>query len=212
MVVRLILGQFSTCCYLLGEEASGQAIVIDPAEGGSRIVQALEERNWRAKYILNTHGHTDHIGGNAEIKRAFPEATLAIGQKDAGLLRHPLKNLSIFFGRWVKSPPPDRFLSESDTVEVGDILLKVMELPGHTPGSIGFFYKGTGEEPPILFAGDTLFAGGVGRTDFPGSSEEMLIASIREKILTLPEETVIYPGHGPETTVGEEKRNNPFLR
>jgi len=217
IVVRLVLGEFSTCCYLLGGETSNEvssykeAIVIDPVEEGLRIVRALEERKWRAKYILNSHGHIDHIAGKAEIKKAFPEATLAIGKNDALLLRRPLKNLSIFLGRWVKSPPPDRLLVEGDTVEAGGILLKVIELPGHTPGGIGFFREGADEEPPVLFAGDTLFAGGVGRTDFPGGSEEQLIASIRNKILTLPEETIIYPGHGPETRVAEEKKNNPFL-
>jgi glyoxylase-like metal-dependent hydrolase (beta-lactamase superfamily II) len=160
------------------------------------------------RLILNTHGHVDHIAGNAALKRAFPDAPLLIGAGDAAMLTDPMLNLSGLSGVAVTSPPADRLLVEGDVVEAAGLRLEVLDIPGHSPGHIVFVLR---DEPPVVFGGDVLFRGSIGRTDFPGGDLDQLLGGIRAKLWPLPAATVVYPGHGPATTVGHERRTNPFL-
>lgn len=184
------------------------ALVIDPGFEPDRILDYLRDRGLTAAAILNTHGHVDHIAGNAALKRAFPDAPLAIGHGDAAMLTDAMLNMSGVFGVPVISPPADRLIDEGAVLEFAGIRLEVLEIPGHSPGHVVFVVRG---EPPVVFGGDVLFAGSIGRTDFPGGSLEQLLSGIRAKLWSLPAATVVYPGHGEPTTVGEEKATNPFL-
>ena len=155
--------------------------------------------------LVNTHGHLDHISGNAEVK-ARCNVPLYIHALDRPMLTDATRNLSAFTGEPVLSPDADQTLADGDTLTIGAETLTVLHTPGHTPGSVSFYQSG------LLIAGDTLFCGGVGRTDLPGGSEADLLTSIRTKLYSLPDDTTVYSGHGPSTTIGEEKRTNPFVR
>ena len=198
---------FEENTYIVWRPDRHEALVIDPGLEPEPILAFLSEQGLTAAAILNTHGHADHIAGNAALKQAFPAAPLLIGAGDASLLGDPDANLSAPFGLPVVSPPADRLLREGDTVEAAGIRLEVLDVPGHSPGHIAFVLRG---QPVLVFGGDVLFRGSIGRSDFPGSDGRQLLASIRTKLYTLPDDTVIYPGHGPTTTIGHEKRTNPF--
>jgi len=212
----LVVTDFQTNLYIVtadrppGSGERGQCVLIDPGGEADLILARLRHLRLRPQLIVNTHGHADHIGANAELKRAFPESSIAVGHLDAPLLRSPVRNMALFFGRWVKSPQADRLLSEGDLLEAAGVRLLVRELPGHTRGHICLLAET--ETPPVVFCGDTLFAGGIGRTDLPGGSHRVLLEGIDRVLLSLPPETVLYPGHGPATTVGAERTHNPFLR
>jgi glyoxylase-like metal-dependent hydrolase (beta-lactamase superfamily II) len=186
----------------------GDALVIDPGLEPEAILAFLDEQKLTPAAMLNTHGHADHIGGNALLKEAFPAAPLLIGANEAHLLTDADANLSAPFGFPIVSPPADRLLHDSEELDLAGITMQVREIPGHSPGHVVFICR---TDPPIVFGGDVLFRGSVGRTDFPGGSAERLFTGIRTHLFALPDETVIYPGHGPVTTVGHEKRTNPFL-
>ena len=201
-----------SCCYLVRTQGDTRAMVVDPGGEAERILAAIEERSLVVDIILNTHGHVDHIEANDAVKKAFPQAQLLIGQNDAPMLASPMRNLSARFLKRVKSPPADRLLVEGDVVAAGDAEGKVLETPGHTPGGISLFFSADQNDGrPILFSGDSLFRMSVGRTDFPGGDARQLVRSIRTKLLSLPEDTVVYPGHGEPTTIGEEAAANPFV-
>jgi glyoxylase-like metal-dependent hydrolase (beta-lactamase superfamily II) len=169
-----------------------------------KIISAIADLELKPVIVLNTHGHVDHIGGNSDIVQKY-HVPLAMHAADTGMLQvSDYIELSLLLGAR-NSPPPDRLLAEGDEIAIGRIALRVMHIPGHTAGSVGFVAAG------VLFSGDTLFCGGVGRTDLPGGSWKDLEQSIRERILTLPEETIVLPGHGPWTTVEQERDSNPFL-
>jgi glyoxylase-like metal-dependent hydrolase (beta-lactamase superfamily II) len=208
-VIRLQVGPLQTNCYLVRGGEGPAGAVIDPGGDAGRIVDRCAEEDIRPELILNTHAHMDHIGANGALKDEFPEAELCIGRREAGNLEEPGANLSAMFGIPVSSPPADREVGDGQAVEFGDVVLRVVETPGHTPGHVCFLARD--EDPPQLFCGDLVFRGGVGRTDFPGGSTQRLRESIREKVLSLPDETVLWPGHGERTTVGRERRSNPFL-
>jgi glyoxylase-like metal-dependent hydrolase (beta-lactamase superfamily II) len=157
--------------------------------------------------ILNTHGHIDHIAGNADLKAAYPAAPLVIGIGDEPMLTDPMLNLSGQYGFAIVSPKADRVVREGDTVLFAGLTLDIREIPGHSPGHIVYIVRDGG----LVFGGDVLFREGIGRTDFPGGSFETLAVGIRTKLYTMPDETAVYPGHGPVTRVGHEKRNNPFV-
>jgi glyoxylase-like metal-dependent hydrolase (beta-lactamase superfamily II) len=193
---------------MLWRQGSTEALVVDPGLEPEAILAALHERSLRVAAILNTHGHADHIAGNAAVKEAFPDAPLLIGRGDAAMLTDSWANLSAGFGIPLTSPPADRLLAEGDVVEAAGITLEVFEVPGHSPGHIVFVLRG---EPCRVLGGDVLFRGSIGRTDFPGGSLELLLEGIRQKLFCLPADTVVYPGHGPPTTVGLEKASNPFV-
>lgn len=200
---------FQENTYIVWRNGSSEALVVDPGLEPDLILTLLREQGLRAAAILNTHGHGDHIGGNADLKQAFPEAPLIIGASEAHLLRDPEANLSAFFGTPILSPAADRLVHEGDVVEEAGISLEVLEVPGHSPGHVAFLYRA---EPCIVFGGDILFRGGIGRYDFPNSDGPLLFQGIRDKLYTLPPNTVVYPGHGPTTTVGRERQFNPFVK
>ncbi len=196
--------------YLLKDGAGDAGAVIDPGGDGRRIIERCAEAGLKPQFIINTHGHFDPVGANAALKAAFPEARLCIGKADASALRKPSRRLLAALPEWKAGPTADVLLEDGAELRFGVSALTVLATPGHTPGSVCLL--SSGEAPPQLFCGDLIFHGDVGRTDLPGGSQEQLLASIREKVLTLPDETVLWPGHGEETTVGEERRHNEFLQ
>jgi len=200
-----VLGELATNCYLVVCRVSKEAIVIDPGGDPRPVLDEIQREGLKLRYIVNTHGHMDHIEGNKDLQAATG-APILIHREDAGMLTSPAQNLSLFVGSDFVSPPPGRLLDEGDVIAWGRESLQVLHTPGHTPGSICLVGGGT------VFSGDTLFAGSVGRTDLPGGSMTKLLLSLREKLLDLPPETRVLPGHGPETTIGRERERNPFLR
>jgi hydroxyacylglutathione hydrolase len=184
------------------------ALVIDPGLEPELILDFLREQELTPAAILITHGHADHIGGNAALKAAFPDAPLIIGANEAALLSDADANLSAPFGLPITSPPADRLVREGEVVEAAGIRLEVLDLPGHSPGHVVFVYRGP---PCLVFGGDVLFRDSIGRYDFPNSDGRLLLEGIRTKLFSLPADTVVYPGHGPVTTIGQEKRSNPFV-
>lgn len=212
----LVVTDFQTNLYIVtaaqprGSGDADDCLLIDPGGEADLIVARLRHLGLRPELIVNTHGHADHIGANAQLKRSFPELSIAVGHADAPLLPSPVRNMAIFFGRWIRSPKPDRLLSDGDLLEAAGLRLLVRELPGHTRGHICLLAEE--ETPPVVFCGDTLFAGGVGRTDLPGGSHRLLLEGIERVLLSLPPETILYPGHGRATTVGAEQTHNPFLQ
>ena len=203
---KLVVGELETNCYLIGCKKTKKAVVIDPGgeEEVGLVLSFLQENNFDLKYIINTHGHIDHIAGNNLLK-AKTEALLLIHRLDADMLVDANKNFSSFMGKEICSPPADKLLEEGDEISLGTLNLIVIHTPGHTPGGISLVLNN------IVFTGDTLFAGGIGRTDLPGGSYQDLIKSIKEKLLILGDDKIIYPGHGSDSTIGEERRTNPYI-
>ncbi len=185
-----------------------ECLVVDPGLEPEEILHFLQEHQLTPAAILNTHGHADHIAGNAALKAAYPAAPLLIGAGDAPMLTDALANLSAPFGLAIVSPTADQLVKEGDVLQFAGFTLEVLLIPGHTPGHVVFLCWQPG---PLVFGGDVLFRESIGRSDFPGGDHLLLLEGIHTKLLTLPDTVVIYPGHGPVTTVGHEKRNNPFL-
>jgi hydroxyacylglutathione hydrolase len=200
----IVVGPLETNCYLVYCEESRACAIIDPGAEPGKIFAAVAGLELKPALILNTHGHVDHIGANRDMKDKY-SVPLYLHAADVTMLEVSEHiELSLLLGAQ-ESPPPDRLLVDGDSVPVGRASLRVIHTPGHTPGSVSFLGDG------IFFSGDTLFCGGVGRTDLPGGSWRDLERSIREKILVLPGETVVLPGHGPWTTVEQETLSNPFF-
>lgn len=200
---------FAENSYVVWRDGGTEAFVIDPGFEPDLILDALADRGLTLAAIVCTHGHVDHIAGNAALKRAFPAAPILIGPGDAAMLTDANLNLSAPFGMPVTSPPADVLVAEGTPVTAAGIALDVFDAPGHSPGHVVYVIRDT--DPPTVLGGDVLFRGSVGRTDFPGGSFELLKHHIRRVLWPLPAGTVVYPGHGPVTTVGHEKRTNPFL-
>ena len=199
----LAVGPIMANCFILGCEKTRKAAVIDPGDDSNRILVKLAEQKLTVEYLINTHGHFDHVGANRKMKEVTG-AKLVIHALDQDMLKY-LSDAAASFGMSAEnSPPPDQTVQDGDTIQFGEITLKVLHTPGHTPGGISLY---TDDK---VFVGDTLFSGSIGRTDFPGGDFDTLISSIRTKLFSLGDQVVVYTGHGPETTIGREKRFNPF--
>ena len=204
-----VLGSMQVSAYVVTDDA--ETMIVDGPEGSERIVAFCRERGLTPQLLVNTHGHVDHIQGNALLKETWPEMALAIGEADGPMLRSPTRNMSILLGAWLKSPEADLLLADGDRLSVGSATFEVLATPGHTAGGISLYSSEGPDGRPVAFTGDALFAGGIGRTDFPGANHQTLVESIKTRLLTLPPETALYPGHGPATTVAEEAATNPWL-
>jgi hydroxyacylglutathione hydrolase len=200
----LVVGPLQVNCYILGCERTRLAACIDPGGDADRILMALAKDSLRLVYIINTHGHFDHTGDNKALKEATG-AELVIHRADAPMIMQQARGGAAWGMNVEDSPAPDRYVKEGDVITFGDISLKVLHIPGHSPGGIALVTD------KMAFVGDALFAGSIGRTDFPGGDYEGLIRGVQDKIFTLGDDVVVYPGHGPQTTVGQEKRYNPFF-
>jgi hydroxyacylglutathione hydrolase len=195
-ITRLIVGLISTNCYVV--RTGDEVMVVDPGGDADRIIGELDGAVPR--YIINTHGHPDHVGANKALTKATGAPVLMHGD-DVKILG----GTGVLGGIFNKPPKPDRLLEDGDELELGDLTFKVFHTPGHTPGGISLY------TPGVVFVGDTLFAGSVGRTDLGGGDYKTLIESIKTKLLTLPPDTKVLPGHGPESTIALERATNPFL-
>jgi hydroxyacylglutathione hydrolase len=203
----ITVGELGTNCYLVIDDDSGDALVVDPGAEPERIYSAIRKSGLKVKCIINTHGHGDHIGGNARIKKECGGIPIGIHRLDAGMLQDPGKNLSAAaYSRDILSPCADLLFEDGDAVSAGEgIRLRVMHTPGHTQGSICLVCA---EE--YIITGDTLFRESVGRCDLPGGDEKLLSLSL-DRLMKLPKSMLVYPGHGPGSTIGYEAGNNPFL-
>jgi hydroxyacylglutathione hydrolase len=200
----VVVGPLMVNCYILGCEATRKGIIIDPGGDAEKILSAVARNDLAIVQIINTHGHFDHVGANQAVMDAFGVG-LSIHELDAPMLAHA-DITALKYGLKAKnSPPPTAFLRDGDSILFGNCSLKVLHTPGHTLGGCSLFGEG------VVITGDTLFAESVGRTDFPGGSSAALLKSIREKLLTLPDETIVCPGHGPASTIGHERLHNPYL-
>jgi len=206
LIETLPVGDLQTNCYIVADEPSGEAIVIDPGGDAPAILDTVARHKWTVKMVINTHGHFDHIMANKDIVEATG-APLAVHPDDASMLTSPLRSFSVFAGKTSPSQAPTVELVDGSVVQVGKIKFTVLHTPGHSPGSISLYNA----EEKVVFSGDALFQMGIGRTDFPGGSMPVLCKSIRERLFTLPDDTVVYSGHGPETSIGYERANNPWL-
>jgi hydroxyacylglutathione hydrolase len=210
MVVKQYeVGNFAVFCYLIGDEEVKEGLFIDPADDADRLISEAKSHGLnKIKYIINTHSHVDHIMGNAEMVKKTG-AEIIIHEEEANYLMRTPSDLLLMF-RAKPSPPADIQVKEGDAIQVGKIALKVIHTPGHSPGGMSLYMDG------MVFTGDSLFVGSVGRTDFPGSSWDVLEASIRKKLYVLPGDTIVYPGHNygptPSSTIQYERRHNPFVR
>jgi glyoxylase-like metal-dependent hydrolase (beta-lactamase superfamily II) len=200
----LIVGPLQANCFIAADPESGQAVVIDPGGQPDDIARALQQMGAGLAYIINTHGHADHVAAS-KVLRDRLQAPVLIHEADARLLGEDGRQMALWFGLDFEALQPDRLLREGDAIEFGQAHLTVLHTPGHTPGSISLLAHDR------VFTGDCLFAGGVGRWDFPGGSEADLFHSIRTKLLSLDDALIVHPGHGPDTTIGRERTGNPFL-
>lgn len=209
VIDTIVMGDFQTNCYCVRSSKDGaECLVIDPGLQPEPLVLMLKKNGYIPVDILITHGHADHIGGVESIRQHWPGVRVAIHQDDAGMLTNPAENLSLMAGCMVQARPADIVLDAEQTEYQGaGVRFKVFHTPGHSPGSICLYSA----KEHILFAGDTLFEGSIGRTDFPGGDHDQLIEMIMTKLLVLPEQTTVYTGHGPQTTIGAERKTNPFL-
>ncbi len=207
LIKSLTVGSMSVCCYLLVCEETKEAVVVDPGGNVERILAEVSKAGAKVRYIVNTHGHPDHVAANGPLKKATG-ADIVMHGEDAAFFGQPEVEQYFSSLDLPPSPPPDRLVKDGELIEFGRESLRVIHTPGHTPGGICLY------SPPELFTGDTLFVGGVGRSDFPGGDGPQLYRAIRDKILTLPDATRVWPGHGyggQSSTIGEERRTNPFL-
>ncbi len=204
-LLSLMVGEMGVNCYIPYCEETGQALVIDPGDNGDKILRLTEKNKVQITMILLTHGHFDHIGSVKEIKEQTG-ALVAIHSEDAEMLTDPEKNLSRFVGQESVQSPADILLKDGKELQIGTMKLTAIHTPGHTPGGLCYLSN------EILFTGDTLFEGSVGRTDFPGGSQTILMQSINNKLMVLDDDLNVYPGHGRVSTLGRERNTNPFLQ
>ena len=203
----LTVGPFQENCYIIGDEESGAGAVLDPGDEASRIAMAVEQTGLEIGSIIVTHAHIDHVGAVAALVDEYACPVLMHAEAEPMLDGLPTQAMMMGL-RFGKVPSVDGHIEDEEVLEVGDLELRSLYTPGHAPGHLAFYVEDEG----LLLSGDALFAGSVGRVDLPGGSMEVLMRSIEERLLTLPDETIVYPGHGPRTTIGAERTSNPFLQ
>lgn len=203
-----VLGDYGTNCYCLrSTESAKDCLIIDAGLDADKLINALVQKQLNPLALILTHGHIDHIAGVNDLREKFPDMKVYIHKLDAEMLVDPMCNLSIMMGDSFKAKPADCLVEEGDLIELAGIKLHVLHTPGHTPGGISLYSP----EQGVVFSGDALFADSVGRTDFPGGSMTQLVSGIKEKLFTLPDDTEVFPGHGPATTIEREKKYNQYL-
>ncbi|MDA8101209.1 MAG: MBL fold metallo-hydrolase [Nitrospiraceae bacterium] len=203
-LMRIVVGPLQVNCYIVYDEKTRDAVVIDPGDDAPKILHAIKDKGLRVKYIVNTHAHFDHVGANKEIKDATG-AEIILHEQDAALLGATKDQARMFGMAAPSSPKADRHVKHGDVLTAGSVKLTVLHTPGHSAGGISLAGEG------VVFTGDALFAGSIGRTDLFGGDLMTLITAIREHLLRLPDDTIVLPGHGPDSTIGAEKAENPFL-
>ena len=205
----LVLGDFQTNCYVLtSSQLPGECLVIDPGFDAEVLIDFLQRQSLKPQKILLTHGHCDHIAGVGLIREKFGPVPIAISDKDASMLTSGQGNLSMMMGTVIRFEEPDEKFTAGDTIQFGDINLEIRPTPGHTPGGVSLYCRDQG----LIICGDALFAGSIGRVDFPGGNLDVLLQAIKQQIFTLPDDTKVYSGHGPATTVATEKSTNPYFQ
>jgi hydroxyacylglutathione hydrolase len=204
VLIRLVVGPLQVNCFILADEKTKEAVVIDPGDDAQDILKVINDKGLKVKYIVDTHAHFDHVGANKAIKDATG-AALLLHEADAAVLATVSHQSRSFGMDPVSSPPADRYVKHGDVITAGEVELKVLHTPGHTPGGISLLEQG------MVFTGDALFAGSIGRTDFPGGDLMTLLRSIKTNLMILPDDTKVFSGHGPASTIGDERRDNPFL-
>jgi hydroxyacylglutathione hydrolase len=206
-IMYMVLGPFMTNTYILYNEETMEGLVVDPSFSPEHYIKAIEEKKIHLTSIFLTHAHVDHMAGMNELRKAFPKARMYMDKRDQPFLRDPERNLSYMFPTPTLVDDADVWVKDGDEIETSGYTFQVIDTSGHTPGGISFYLKKEG----IVFTGDSLFQGSIGRTDFPGGSMKELTGSIRKNLFALPDSTVVLSGHGEQTTIGQEKRTNPFL-
>lgn len=202
----LTVGPFQENCYIVGDESTGGGILVDPGDEAARISLAVEQTQVEIEKIVITHAHIDHVGAVADLVDEYACPVLMHAEAEPMLKQLPTQAMMMGL-RFGKVPTVDGYIEDEEVIEVGGLRLRALYTPGHAPGHLAFYEENEG----IVLSGDALFAGSVGRVDLPGGSMEVLMKSIQERLLTLPDDTVVYSGHGPRTTIGEEREHNPFL-
>ena len=217
MIIRMLqVEPLQVNCYIIADEKTKEAAVFDPGGSVESILEVIRNEDLEVKYILNTHTHWDHTGGNKELQEATGAPILT--HRDESPALGETSKRAAQFGSSAPDSKANHFVEEGDELEVGSLLFKVIDLRGHSPAGLGFIFQGELEIDGVLdtrtfvICGDALFAGSIGRTDFPGGDMQLLLDNIRKKIFSLPDEALVLPGHGPVSTVGHEKENNPFFR
>jgi len=203
----LTVGPFQENCYIIGDEDSGAGAVVDPGDEAARIALAVEQTDLEVGSIIVTHAHIDHVGAVAALADEYACPVLMHAESEPMLMQLPTQAMMMGL-KFGKVPAVDRHISDGEVLEVGKLRLRSLYTPGHAPGHLAFYIEDEG----VVLSGDALFAGSVGRVDLPGGSMEVLMRSIEERLLTLPDETWVYPGHGPRTSIGNERTSNPFLQ